>query len=122
GPGSVSFTLSSLITTYNPNPVSITFAVGAFALSLIPDPWGIVASLAMTFAGLFAPPPVIASTYYTQTIVTIGALNMRMGFNQLYVTFIGTNAAQNNGNEYYWPMGIILNYSSPYTGQTLCNG
>ncbi|WP_446752330.1 hypothetical protein [Vulcanisaeta sp. JCM 16161] len=121
GTGGVSLTLSSLITTYNPNPVGIAFAVGAFALSLLPDPWGIVASLAMTFAGLFAPQPVTASTYYTQTQVMISASNTQLGINQLYLTFIGTNGAQNNGNNYYWPMGIILNYSSPYMGQIMCN-
>ncbi|ADY02288.1 hypothetical protein VMUT_2091 [Vulcanisaeta moutnovskia 768-28] len=116
GTGGVTFTLSSLITTYNPNPVGI-----AFALSLLLDPWDAMPNLFASLTRLFIP-PVTASTYYTQTQVMIGASNTQLGIYRLYITFIGTNAAQNNGNEYYWPMGIILNYSSPYTGQTLCNG
>jgi hypothetical protein len=71
--------------------------------------------------GYFASQPTSLSTFYENYTVKIDRAYSSTW--DAYTAFIGTYAVSYQTGTYYWPMGMIINYTAPYKSltQIQCN-
>ncbi|MGC9153918.1 MAG: hypothetical protein ACP5GY_09385, partial [Vulcanisaeta sp.] len=117
------YTLSSITSTYNPNPIGLAFMFGP---PLAGGYWGGSSTIvnnvikgisdALTIVGAFLP-----TSLYNQNNFALSA-NVYIYYSsstpQFYVTFIGSpQVTSTTGSQTIYPTGMIINESGYYLSQ-----
>jgi hypothetical protein len=124
----VEYSLSNIMTTYQPNPVGIVYLLGSLLLGAYTGGSSTIVNYvitglneALTIAGSF-----INTNLVNQNQFSIGA-NVYVYFNpssstSFYITLIGSPQATNpSGSSSVYPSGMIVNASDYYLGVLECN-
>ncbi|MGC8543379.1 MAG: hypothetical protein ACP5NQ_05520, partial [Vulcanisaeta sp.] len=116
----IAYFFDNVISSYGPTPAGIAYAVGSVLgsifISLINPPAGIalstVFSIVDTAVGFMIPTTAQQVQFYENANVAIEFNPNNYNF---YTTFLGVETYNpSTGNTYYWPMGMIINYTSYY--------
>jgi len=120
----VEYSFSNVISSYGSTPVGIAYAAGSVIGSVIisiislglSPPVGITLSTAYSIidaaVGFMTPTTAQQVQFYENANVAITYNPNSYGF---YTAFLGVEAYNpSTGGVYYWPMGMIINYTSYY--------
>ncbi|WP_148224624.1 hypothetical protein [Vulcanisaeta moutnovskia] len=116
----IAYFFDNVISSYGPTPAGIAYAVGSVLasifISFISPPAGValstVFSIVDTAVGFMIPTTAQQVQFYENANVAIEFNPNNYNF---YTTFLGVEAYNpSTGNTYYWPMGMIINYTSYY--------